>query len=281
MDKKFSKKLLSKSDLLSLLQDQFVFSNDYVFGKVLENIEVSRKFVEVLLGRKIKEITAPEIQKTKKPLRVSKGVRFDVYFEGEAELINIECQVGNYGDITKRARYYKSILNVDSLEKGEKYDKLKNVYVLFICLDDPLNYGLPIYTCETMIKEINKPVGDGEQVIFYNCAAADKVKDRDIRALLKFMKTNEATSELTEEIKNMTKLVRQKNESLFDFYNRKLFVWDAYDEGVEVGREKGKIEGLKEGRNEGIMNLAENLRAMGVSADIINKATELSLGKAQ
>ena len=51
------------------------------------------------------------------------------------------------------------MIDIDSLMKGEEYDKLKESYILFICKDDPFkdekenHYGLPCYTFRNICEE--------------------------------------------------------------------------------------------------------------------------------
>ncbi|MDE6772212.1 MAG: hypothetical protein K2J49_06390, partial [Muribaculaceae bacterium] len=47
-------------------------------------------------------------------------------------------------------------------------------------------------------------------------------------------------------------------------------------EGEAKGREEGRKEGRKEGREETLLEMARNLKSMGMSVDLIIKATGLS-----
>ena len=69
------------------LQKQYkelTFTDDFMFGKVLvNNPEICRRLLEVLLEIKIKEISFPERQKTIEILSDGKGIRLDVYVDDE------------------------------------------------------------------------------------------------------------------------------------------------------------------------------------------------------
>ena len=52
---------------------------------------------------------------------------------------------------------------------------------------------------------------------------------------------------------------------------------EGREKGIKEGREKGIKEGIKEGMKEGRLEAAQNLKNLGVSADVIAKATGLSI----
>ena len=87
-----------------------------------------------------------------KPFYTSKGVRLDVYLKDDNKIIDVEIQTYRQDAIGKRTRYYQSMIDIDSLMKGQDYTELLDSYVLFICTYDPFlkdkrnGYGLPCYT---------------------------------------------------------------------------------------------------------------------------------------
>lgn len=58
----------------------------------------------------------------------SRGVRFDVYTQGDNKIFDIELQTANEGDLPKRARYYQGVIDVDNLPEGVDHKKLKDSY---------------------------------------------------------------------------------------------------------------------------------------------------------
>ena len=47
-------------------------------------------------------------------------------------------------DFPERARYYQSVIDMDNLSKGENYTRLKDTYIIFLCLKDVFRRGLPL-----------------------------------------------------------------------------------------------------------------------------------------
>ena len=86
-------------------------------------------------------------------------MRLDVYLKDSDKVIDIECQSNLKPALGKRTRYYQSMIDIDNLMKGEKYDNLKESYILFICKDDPFkdekenHFGLPCYTFRNICTE--------------------------------------------------------------------------------------------------------------------------------
>ena len=66
------------------LQKQYqelTFTDDFMFGKVLvNNPEICRRLLEVLLEIRIKKISFPERQKTIEILSDGKGIRLDMVY---------------------------------------------------------------------------------------------------------------------------------------------------------------------------------------------------------
>ena len=61
--------------------DKLELKDDFMFGKVMQNENICKEFLEHLLGIKIESITYPERQKTLKITYDGKGVRLDLYVQ--------------------------------------------------------------------------------------------------------------------------------------------------------------------------------------------------------
>ena len=132
------------------LWENLTLSNDFMFSKVMRDKEICRETLEILLDKKIGEITYIDNQKTIDINYDAKSVRLDVYVEDENRIYNIEMQVINKKDLAKRSRYYQSMIDLNAIEKGEIYRDLKESIVIFICKFDPFGKGLSKYTFENI-----------------------------------------------------------------------------------------------------------------------------------
>ena len=178
--------------------EDLTFADDGMFQAVLRDPKISAELVERLLGIRVAHVEYPKLEKVIAPFYTTKGVRLDVYLKDENRIIDVEMQSHPQEALGNRTRYYQSMIDMDSLMKGEDYTKLKESYVLFICKDDPFkdkderHYGLPRYTFRNACLEDNSVNLDDKSLkMVYNASAYEKEKDEKIRALLRFVRTNE------------------------------------------------------------------------------------------
>ena len=196
--------------------EELTFADDGMFQAVLSDPQICAEFVELLLGVKVKRVDYPVLEKAIKPFYTTKGVRLDVYLKDEDKVIDVEMQAQPQDALGKRIRYYEAMVDMDCLMKGDDYPELKESYVLFICKHDPFEekkgkpFGLPRYTFRNICQENNLVNLDDKSLkVIYNASAYEKEKDDKIRALLRFVQTNEPgtddfsnrLSEIVEELK--------------------------------------------------------------------------------
>ncbi len=112
------------------------FTDDFMFGKVLvNNPEICRKLLELLLQIKIKRILFPEKQKIIEILADGKGIRLDVYVDDEnGTIYNIEMQTTLRRDLPKRSRYYQGMIETE-VEKARKQEGWEVEYMTLYLRD--------------------------------------------------------------------------------------------------------------------------------------------------
>ena len=115
------------------VRKDLTLTDDYLFSQIMKDEEFCKLFLEMLMGIKITKVIYLEAQKEVNLFPQTKGIRMDVYLEGDDEIYNIEMQTGHKHNLVKRMRYYHSAIDVDSLLRGNPYDQLKKSYVIFIC----------------------------------------------------------------------------------------------------------------------------------------------------
>lgn len=120
--------------------------------------------------KRFSKISYPETQKTISITADAKGVRFDVYVEDEEDTVyDIEMQIANTKNLSKRSRYYQGMIDLNTLERGDNYKDLKNTYIIFLCLFDPFEKYITQYTFEQMCHEVNGlTLGNDAKIIFIN-----------------------------------------------------------------------------------------------------------------
>ena len=180
--------------------EELTFTDDGMFQAVLHQENVCADLIERLLHVKVSRVEYPELEKQIAPFFTTKGVRLDVYLKDEDKVIDIEIQCYRQKALGKRTRYYQSMIDIDSLMKGQPYPQLKESYILFICKDDPFKtgekdekgndkyYGLPCYTFRNTCEE--NPVvnlDDKSLKVIYNASAYELEKDKRVRDFLSYI----------------------------------------------------------------------------------------------
>jgi len=277
--------------------DELTFIDDFMFGTVMKNKPICKGVLERLLHIKVGKIEYPSLQKTIAPFYESKGIRLDVYVAEPSRAFDIEIQTAIPPDLPKRTRYYQSLMDVDCLLRGQSYAELKESYVIFICTQDPFDKGLPVYTFENTCKENGALfLNDKSYKVFYNASAYGKEKDDELHALLRYLCEKQATSSFTQNIDALVETTKNNEKFRSLYMSLNIYKDDLLREGSligeKIGFEKGVVAGIHKGRSEGIaqgiqqgfsdgahqnaLQNAGNLKRLGVSIEIIAKATGLS-----
>ncbi len=238
--------------------EQATLANNFIFCKIMESEpEICKHVIEILLGIEIDRIELPQTERTMQESFESKSVRFDVYAKDSSRIFDVEMQTTTSKKLSKRSRYYQSIIDVEHLTAGTDYDELKDVYIIFICLGDVFKQGLPLYTFENICTENGRTkLNDRTFKVFFNADLCDKIDSKERRNFLAFLKANKASDDFTETLQKKLALAKKNME-----WRRQYMTWeqtikeyakDAFEEGRQKGLEDGLKRGLEEGRQDGI-----------------------------
>lgn len=239
-------------------------SDDFLFGKIMQtNPDVCRKLLEMILGRKIRMIRPvedpeqPEIQKTIRITEDGKGVRLDVYLEGDDEVYDIEMQTTLNKDLPKRSRYYQGMLDLNLIEKGAAYRQLKRSYIIFICLSDPFDRGRSIYTFESRCREDSGLIlGDETVKVFLNASGDKTGIEADLAAFLEYLSGQGPTDAYTRELDSLVEKSKGHEEwevSYMTLHHIRL-------EEREAGRTEGILHTLYSLVSDGVISVTEAIK---------------------
>ncbi len=106
--------------------------NSFLFAAALEQPEICRLVLEIILGCKMPEV---KVHAEHSVLVSSdfRSVRFDVYASDKLQVAyDVEAQNENEGNLPKRSRYYQAEMDVSSLKPGEDFNELKPGFYLHI-----------------------------------------------------------------------------------------------------------------------------------------------------
>ena len=133
-------------------------SNDFLFGKVMQDAKLCKELLQIIFpDMKIDHIEYPALQKTINMDADAKSVRLDVYIvDNKGTVYDIEMQMADTKELPKRTRYYQAMMDLEKIDKGQSYKKLKKSFVIFICPFDLFNEGRHLYTFKNLCMEDKK-----------------------------------------------------------------------------------------------------------------------------
>ena len=235
--------------------EELQISNDFIFGKIMQDPKLCKGLLQrILPGLKIDRIEYPETQKAIRPDIDAKSVRFDAYVEdGKGTVYDIEMQVGTSKELPKRTRYYQSLLDMQMIDKGEPYKKLKPSYIIFICPFDQFGMGRHIYTFETICKEDkNVSLQDGTTKIFLNAKGTMDDVSPELKAFLDYVAGKKPADPFVDELEEAVKNARKNREWRHEYMTLLMRDQENIEKGMEIGTAKGIIEtGIDFGLSEG------------------------------
>ena len=220
-----------------------------------------------------------------RPTLTNHGVRLDAFVKTKNEIYDIEMQTTKREDLGRRMRYYQGALDTLTLRKGEGYEELPPCIIIFICMHDPFDEGLPVYTLD--VNCLEKPsarIGHGFLWKALSAPAWGKLPEGRLRNLLHYVWTGEAgedplMGQLAVAVKkaNKNENWRKEKMALLTFeedmeIQRRIAEKKGQERGQIIGLQMGLEQGLAEGREQG---LAEG-REQGLAEGRAEAASEVA-----
>ena len=260
--------------------DELTFTDDFMFGTVMRNPEICKSILETLLNIQIEKLEYPELQKSISTYYESKGVRLDVYVKDSDKVFDIEIQNNSGISLPKRMRYYQSMVDIDSLLKGQDYSELKESFIIFICNFDPFHQDLPCYTFKNLcIQDKNLELCDETTKIIFNSSAYNKEKNLELSAFLKYINTKIPTNDFTKKLNNLVEESKINNKFRNDYLAMNLHDRDIIKKALAEGEVLGIQKGISQGAEQAKIETAKEALKNNISIEMISKITGLSLEK--
>ena len=266
--------------------DDLTITDDYMFCAVMQDKSICTTVLNMVLADSIGPISDITYQKTFDQAGYAKGIRLDVWVtDSNGSVYDVEMQTTNQQDLAKRLRYYQSVIDVSSLEKGGHYTDLPDSFIIFFCPFDYLNRGLPVYTFKTVCSEDNAIVlQDGVTKVIINSTAADKEPDPGLKAFLEYMNGITSDSPFIRKVDRYIKELKENEERRKEYMLIQAFEMDARKDGIQQGIQQGLRQGIQQGKSLGLaegsrqkaLETARILKQLGDSVKKIMQATGLS-----
>lgn len=270
---------------------------DFVFKKIFgseENKSVLISFLNATLKSKC-EIVSVDLKNTdiEKEYLKDKFSRLDIKATtSNNEIINIEIQMNDQYNMTKRTLYYWSKLYEEQMEQSDNYRKLNRT----ICINI-LNYNYlknnkfhNIYRLKEI--ETNEELTDICEIHFIEIPKLRHLDLKDkadmLEVWIEFLRDPESevirnaeqTNNEVKKAKDKLYKLSQNKEDRELYYLREKSIKDevsALSNAEQKGIEKGREEGLKEGENNKAIEIAKTSIENGLDDNLISTLTGLPL----
>ena len=239
--------------------------------------EVAKAILEPILEKKDIEILELNVQEHS-DLASGHSVVFDAVIKtADGTAIDVEVQNWTRKAPVKRMRYYSSLFDASSLEKGDDYRNLPCCVVIFIAQGDYGKTKEPLYHVRRYYSENMRPFDDGQEIIIANLENEDTASElgrlmHDMNAIEPQEMINPVLSDIVDRVK-----YDRGDETMDEALHR--FIQEAMPEELKEARREGKKEGIKEGEakaivslfQDGIIDEATAAERLGLSAEEFHK----------
>ena len=259
--------------------DDLTFTDDYMFGAIMQNEEICKGVIERLLHIKVEKLELITLQETISPYYETRGVRFDVYVKNSDKVYDIEMQNREYQEIEKRSRYYQTMMDMDLLAKGSSFKELKESYVIFICKGDPFKLGEPCYQTKTTFEHHPEKIFDDKtHKVFYNASAYKQESDPELYAFLQYVSTNIPEDDFTSKIFDRVEANKRNEKFRSEYMRCNIHDFDKLEEGIAIGEARGeeraKLETARNMLKKELLTLEDISECTGLPLETVQQLAE-------
>ena len=218
-------------------------SNDFLFGKVMRDPELCKELLQrIFPDMKIDRVEFPTVQKTIRVDADAKSIRLDLYVVDDVGAVyDIEMQAADTKELPKRTRYYQSVMDLEMIDKGEPYTRLKKSFIIFICPFDLFGEGRHVYTFRNCCMEDRKLLlGDDTAKIFLNAKGTKKDVSKELREFLNYVDGKKSKDSFVVKLDEAVKRAKQNREWRHEYMTLLMRDQEKFEQGMERGREQGR-----------------------------------------
>ena len=226
--------------------------NTFLFGKVMtSNPNLLLELLQYSLPEfHIKQIENPEKEADVKLSIDAHGVRLDVITtDDKGRRIDVEMQMRDEKNIPRRMRYYEGSIDQTILEKGQNYNRLGDVVILFITPFDPFDaHGYYKYTFRNTCQEDKELVlDDGVTKVVLNATGRKGEITSELKEFLQLVAGNvDPTCYLegsfADRVQRQVHIARRNARWRKEYMDWEMTLRNEREKGREEGREEGRME---------------------------------------
>ena len=265
-------------------------TNDYLFRKIFMEEEYLKILLLNLFNVKVETIKYlnPKLVKANKNKKV--GI-VDLLLEIDGKIVILELQNLDEHNFKERLLFYSlAIIHNHCLKRDDNYEHLKSIKVYAI-----INYNL--YNDNEIINQVNLKRKNKKftDKLEYKIIDITKIDENDKKSkyyeIINLFKNNnleklkqiikkEEYQKILKQIENYNKNEEEykKMEDIYEMMMNETVDYRAvYKDGINIGYERGKSEGITSGILQEKSSIAKKLLKQKVDINIIANATNLSI----
>ena len=218
---------------------EMTLMSDAFMRNVLKVTECAEYVLQVILEKPDLRVVDVVVQKDHKNLQGRSAVLDCVAQDADGNRFDIEVQQDNEGASPKRARFHSGLLDMNTLNPSEDFEKLPESYVIFITRNDVLGGGLPIYHVERTIRETGDAFADRAYILYVTASIQE---DTELGRLMHDFHCKNADEMYSKVLADRVRALKETPEGV-DNMCRELE--QLYLDGEKRGIEKGVASSLK------------------------------------
>ena len=252
---------------------ELTMMSDVFMRNVLKDRACTEYILRTILEDGGLRVLEQVIQKDYKNLQGRSAILDCVAADSRGRQINIEVQQKTEGASPQRARYHSGLLDMNTLNPGQRFEELPESCVIFITLGDGLGYGCPIYHIKRKISDVFQVFRDGSFIIYVD---SKNQEDTPLGRLMHDFHCSRA-SEMQSGI--LAKRVRELKETEEGAKTMCEEMDRIFREGRRLGEKHGEKRGERRGEMKSKRETAARLAKRGMTvpeiAELVGANTQL------
>lgn len=230
-------------------------SNDFMFKEVMKsNKGLCKRLVGSIMQQEIEDIVYIDTEKTLQPYYDSRGIRLDVILADKNHTrYNLEMQARNVISkagvalLPKRTRYYQSVIDMDMLKKGQDFDELNPLVLIFICTFDCYNEGRYMYTFKSRcLENLELELANDVTVKLVNAKGKQGKVNTLLKNFLQYVMTNKPVDDFTKDVERQVWAVKNDKKAREEYMVLQAKIREHEIVAFEAGEAQGEAKKSRE-----------------------------------
>lgn len=270
-----SEKMKSRYKKYRKILKNLTIMSDVFMRNVLKDRKCTEYILQVIMEKKNLKIVDQVLQKDYKNLQGRSAILDCVVQDADGKQFDVEIQQEKEGASPRRARYHSGLLDMNTLDPGQEFDRLPDTYVIFITWTDTLGRGLPIYHIGRTIEETGECFRDGSYIIYVDSSHQEET---ELGRLMHDFRCKEAKEMHSRILANRVRQLKETQKGV-EIMCKEM---DAiYRQGEKRGERRGERRGRAQAIIETKRETALRMKERGYSDDSIAELLKIKVSMVQ